>query len=195
MRRTSSSLPERRCPRRKKVAGTSAEPVRPEGGRGGRPGPVVKGEGYHRHLWPGLHLHLRAAGGRPVPGWLRSGGKGQREAQHQQGPADPGRAMIPQRTHLIFHKITHPGRLRALYPEARSGRRGNARSVFQYVERGDFFTAKFLSILSLIPGQQLRPAGLRPEEGAVRVPGRTIQQDRNERPLALLCCVLVGRWG
>ena len=60
---------------------------------------------------------------------------------------------------------------------------------------GKIFTAKFLSILSLIPGQQLRPAGFRPEEGAVRVPGRTIQQDRNERPLALLCCVLGRKMG
>ncbi len=76
--------------------------------RSGRPGPVVEGEGHHRHLR--LDLHLRAAGGCTVPGRLGSGGEGQREAQHQQGPADPVRTMIPQKTHLVFHKIAYSRR-------------------------------------------------------------------------------------
>ena len=80
-----------------------------EAARGGRPWPVVKGEGHHRHLRLSSYLHFCAAGGHMVLRQLWSGRKGQSEAQHQQGPADPGRTMIPQRTHLVFHKIAHPG--------------------------------------------------------------------------------------
>ena len=46
--------------------------------RSGRPGPVIEGEGHHRHLQ--LDFHLRAAGGSTVPGRLGSGGEGQRKA-------------------------------------------------------------------------------------------------------------------